>query len=413
MKPIRMPALSDTMQTGRLVGWRKRPGDPVHKGDVLAEVESDKAIMDVEAFDEGWLAGPLAEPGRDIPVGEVIGWIAASREEALAGAPGGAGEAGESSERADTAEAAPESEPAEAETQATAPESGPAEGEAVARAPATEPSPPPAPAAGRASPYARALARDLGIDLAQVAPGPDGHIHAAEVLAAALQPPLPDLDAGPPWRLQLATPMRRAVAEHMQATVHIPSFRVSARLSLHPLHAAARERGQSLTLLLARACALTVREFPHFNAAWTPRGLALRERVDVGIAVDIPGGLVTPVLRDVAGRPLAELAADWRRLRQRAARQRLAADDYRGATFYLSNLGVFDVVSRFDAIVPLGAAAILAVAAEQADGQCEFTLTCDHRVVYGAEAARFLGRLGERLAAPADWPDAPSTEEPS
>jgi len=125
----------------------------------------------------------------------------------------------------------------------------------------------------------------------------------------------------------------------------------------------------------------------------------MRERVDVGIAVDVPEGLVTPVLRDVSGRSLEELAGEWKELREKVASRRLEQRDYTGATFYLSNLGTFSRVARFDAIVPLGSAAILALGAEQ-EGFAEFTLSCDHRVVYGADAARFLETLAGYLEKP-------------
>ena len=126
-----------------------------------------------------------------------------------------------------------------------------------------------------------------------------------------------------------------------------------------------------------------------FNAVYTPKGLALRERVDVAIAVDTPEGLIAPVIRDVAARPLSELAADWRDVHAKASSRRLSLQDYEGATFYLSNLGMFSVVHSFDAVLPLGAAAILCVAAPDGE-RTSFTLGCDHRVLAGADAARFL-----------------------
>ncbi len=395
LQPIKMPALSDTMETGRLVAWHKKPGEAVRKGDVIAEVESDKAIMDVEAFADGYLQGPLAEPDSELPVGAVIGYLADAAGEGDTAQQAGAQPA--------AAEPSPPPEAAKPEQPPGKGAAGPAEKGVVsepALAPRVHPHHPPA-AAGRvkASPYARALARALGIDLAAVAPAPDGTRRAAQVIAASLQPPAPDLDAGPPWKLQPLTTMQRAVAEGMSASLHTPTFRVSARLPLQPLQRFAHGHSLSLTLLLARACALVVAAQPRFNAVYTASGLALRERVDVGIAVDVPDGLVTPVLRDVAGRPLAELSTEWQSLKEKVASRRLERQDYTGATFYLSNLGTFPRVSRFDAIVPLGAAAILAIGAEH-DGSAEFTLSADHRVVYGADAARFLEALADHLEKP-------------
>ncbi len=394
LKPITMPILSDTMSTGKVVSWTKQPGDAVRKGEVIAEVESDKAVMEVEAFEDGYLAGPLVEPGREVAVGETIGYLSdrpqqqtekASPARTRASAAGGAAAHAESKSPEETPPPAASAAEALAEKMpALSPVTHARHGQRERV---------------KASPYARQLAHALGVDLGRVTPTDDGVIQAAQVVAAALRPPFPDLEAGPPYRLEPLSAMQEAVADNMSATVHTPVFRVSSRLSMDPLLAQAHEQKLSATLLLARACAQTVTEHPRFNAAYTPEGLAQRERVDVGIAVDLAGGLVTPVLRDMAGRPLAELAEDWRILKEKVFRRRLAREDYTGATFYLSNLGMFPAVDRFDALLPLGAAAILAVGAAR-EGKAELTLSCDHRVVYGADAARFLESLSERLADP-------------
>ncbi len=188
------------------------------------------------------------------------------------------------------------------------------------------------------------------------------------------------------------------MAENMARSVHTPTFHITIAVDLKPLHDAAQAEQESLSLLLARACALSVQEHPEFNACWTPGGLARRERIDIAIAVDTPDGLITPVLCDVL-RPLGELDEDWRGLKGKLAKRRLKPEDYSGATFYLSNLGLFPGIEQFDAIVPSGAAAILAVAAPSADGLTRLTLSCDHRVVAGADAARFLTTLSGHLAA--------------
>jgi pyruvate dehydrogenase E2 component (dihydrolipoamide acetyltransferase) len=151
---------------------------------------------------------------------------------------------------------------------------------------------------------------------------------------------------------------------------------------------------------LARACANTIAKQALFNAAYTPQGLAHRDRIDIGIAVDSPEGLITPVLRDVAGRSLDELADDWRILRDKVKSRRLVPSDYRGATFYISDLGVFPVVYSFDSIVPAGAAAILSIGSSRPEGT-SCTLGCDHRIVFGGDAARFLQTLNEWLSNPA------------
>ena len=373
-EPILMPTLSDTMETGHFVDWLKQPGDEIKKGDAIAEVETDKAIMEVEAFHDGYLAGPLAQADTDISTGEVIGYIVdAPQNEQPQAAP-----AHQKTEKR-SAKSKPASKTVTHTEQPSALKSSKTKLATSTNIPA--------------SPYARGLARELGINLASVTPAADGSIRASQVMAAALGRVAPNLDDGPGYKLVAPTPAQRAIANNMVAASSTPTFRVSARLPLAPLLALAQEVGCSLTLLLARACALTVEAHPKFNSVFTSNGIAQRQQVDVGIAVDVPDGLVTPVLRDVTRRPLNELSNDWNILKKKAtgkqAGQYLKPKDYRGATFYLSNLGMFPTVSNFDAVVPIGAAAIMAVAASH-DGVAEFTLNCDHRVVYGADAARFL-----------------------
>ncbi|MHB8236858.1 MAG: 2-oxo acid dehydrogenase subunit E2 [Acidithiobacillus ferrivorans] len=388
---ITMPVLSDTMQTGRLTRWNKAVGEAIKKGEAVAEVETDKAILDVEAFVDGFLAGPLAAVDTDIPVRQVIGYIADMPEATKTDA-GGAARAAATTAPPDTLQ------PAAPAAAATAPSEKPASPPPphtpTAAAAALQP-----PHAGglQASPYARALARDLELDLSQVRPGPDGTIHAAQVLASALAPEDADLRRGPPYTIERPSMLRAAVARNMSATLDTPTFLISSRFATAPLHAAAKQAGLSLTLALTRACALTVAEDPWFNHAWTRQGLAKRSRVDVGVAVDSGEGLITPVLRDAAIRPLKELAETWRIMLGKVKKGRIYPEDYQGASFYLSNLGVFPEVERFNAIVPVGASAILAVAAAGSDGRADFTLSCDHRVIFGADAARFLQRLGKRL----------------
>jgi pyruvate dehydrogenase E2 component (dihydrolipoamide acetyltransferase) len=364
---VTMPALSDTMSVGRLAKWLKQPGEAVHKGEAIAEIETDKAVMDVEAFYDGYLAGPLASVDTDLPLGATIGFIVDTPGEA---ARGGA---------------------------AVPP---PASATVVTPAAHADPAVPPEPTSVvRASPYARSLARNLGVDLSNVPVTQAGPIDSATLLGQIGCSPAPNVDDGPLRHMTRPSPLRDAVARGMIASVATPTFRVTALLPLEPLRKAATETGYSLALLLARACALTIEAHPLFNAIYAPDGLAQRERVDIGIAVDIPEGLVSPVLRDVARRPLAELARDWAALRDKLKTRRLAAQDYRGATFYLSDLGVFPVVYSFDALIPVGASAILAVAAAM-NGGAMCTLSCDHRVVFGADAARFLTTLNERIADP-------------
>jgi pyruvate dehydrogenase E2 component (dihydrolipoamide acetyltransferase) len=364
-QPVTMPALSDTMGAGRLVKWTKHPGDKIKKGDVIAEVETDKAVMEVEAFQDGFLSGPLAAEGTEAPVGGIIGYIADNSNEISQAAvvqaplaPSGDGRI--------SAASAPATPAISAVLAASIVAPRPA---AVRRVPAPREASP-----ARAETPAREAARISS---------------ALSVLAA-----------GPPYKLERASSLREAVARNMIAGATTPTFRVTAQLPFEPLLKTAQERRQSVSLLLARACALTIVAHPLFNAAYTPEGLARRDRVDIAIAVDGGDGLITPVLRDAAGRSMEALAHDWANLHQKVKVRRLLPADYSGATFYLSNLGSSSVVYAFDSIIPVGASAILSVAASRPEGAfC--TLACDHRVVFGTDAARFLETLGHQLNDPA------------
>ncbi|MGC8529016.1 MAG: dihydrolipoamide acetyltransferase family protein [Leptospirillia bacterium] len=382
--PIPLPVLSDTMKTGRLTGWLKQPGDPVKAGEALATMESDKAVMDVEAFSDGFLAGPLAPPGTEIPVGSTIGYLCSTREEC--------GETKSSPAEAPPAPAQPAASPAPSPSNPGSPPPAP-----------HEPPPVRTTAGLPATPYARGLASDLQISLETLAPGHDGLIHARQVIEAALGRQDPDLSHAPPSRLRPPTAMENAVARNMGETRGTPVFHLTARFSLAPLVQAAKSHNLSLTLALVRACALAVSRTPRLNSLWTRQGILERDRIDVGVAVDTGEGLVTPVLRDAGARPLSELREDWRILKQKAQLGRLVPEDYSGGTFYLSNLGTFPEVLSFDAIIPSSAGAILAVAAPDENGSVHMTLACDHRTLYGAHAARFMGTLGSLLSAPEEW----------
>ena len=381
---LKLPVLSDTMETGQLSEWLKQPGDPVKKGEAVAEVESDKAIMEVEAFKDGFLTGPLAPTGVDIPIGETIAYIADSK----------------SSEEQPVEQTV--TEPEQKKKQIEPEIKLEAKPVTKASTPGSTSQATAHPLSLKISPYARGLAQELNIDPATISPDTDGIIHSPQVLAAALQGSQPNLDDGPEWHYKLFTPMHRAIADNMTATLGIPTFRVSARIAMTKLIETAEKQKTSLTLLLSKALAMTVQKYPQFNAAYTPYGLAQRKQVDVGIAVDRPGSLLTPVIRDAAVQSIAELNKQWDSLKAKIKARRIKPTDYKGATIYLSNLGVFKRVTQFEAIVPPGSAAILAVGAEQ-DGYAAFTLSCDHRVVYGADAARFLEYFAELLELPEHW----------
>ncbi len=403
---LKLPVLSDTMETGQLSEWLKQPGDPVKKGEAVAEVESDKAIMEVEAFKDGFLAGPLAPTGVDIPIGETIAYIADSKTSEEQPAEQTVTEPEQKKQQIEL-ETKPEANP---DTKDPTPETTPGSTPQTQDHPLSHRERVRVRGSGsqankqniKISPYARGLAQELNIDPATISPDTDGIIHSPQVLAAALQGSQPNLDDGPEWHYKLFTPMHRAIADNMTATLGIPTFRVSARIAMTKLIETAEKQKVSLTLLLSKALAMTVQKYPQFNAAYTPYGLAQRKQVDVGIAVDRPGSLLTPVIRDTAVQSITELNKQWDSLKAKIKARRIKPADYKGATIYLSNLGVFKRVIQFEAIVPPGSSAILAVGAEQ-DGYAAFTLSCDHRVVYGADAARFLEYFADLVELPEHW----------
>ncbi|MGE5320408.1 MAG: 2-oxo acid dehydrogenase subunit E2 [Hyphomicrobiaceae bacterium] len=399
---VKMPALSDTMERGRLLRWLKQPGAAVARGEAIAEVETDKAVMEMEAFHSGTLIGPLVAEDREYPVGETLAWIGDEAAAEAGATPAKTGEKTEGRGAAGkgAAAAAPETtatdvtpaaqQQAAGGTRGTRPQPEAPSAEEAADQGAAAESP-----GQREEPRPPQRAASAVVEQALAGRAPPRTPEGSDASVALLR----EIASGPPYRIEPQRQLRRVIATTLARAVQTPQFRISTRLDLSAFKSAAEANDASFTLRLARACALTVKDLPEFNAAWTPDGLARRERVDVAIAMEAEHGLLTPVLRDVAGRTLAELAQDWRAIKQKIRDHRMTPQDFRGATFYLSNLGMFPGVVQFDAIVPPGAAAILAVAAPDQAGTM-LTLSCDHRVIFGAEAARFLAALAERLARP-------------
>jgi len=405
--PIKVPSLSATMEEGVLVSWEIEAGDPVERGTVVALLETDKAVMDVEVFSEGFLSGPLAAAGSTVPVGSTIGWVVESKDLV---------EGGELEVQAPAAKA----EPAAASSGAA--------GSPATSAPAAAPRiaagvPAPRPAQG-ASPYARSLAGGLGLNLAGLAgSGPGGAVLASDVAAAASVTSAAPSVVGPgslpadtyavAGAAREMTPLEAATARTMTAALSMPTFRVMIRARFDRLQRAARASGVSATVAIARACALAMKKHPKVNGAWAP-GDRLVERpfVDVGVAVAADGGLVVPVLRDCGARPIAELVGDWKDLVKRARTRRLKPHEWEAPTFQVSNMGMLGV-DYFDAIPVVGTAAILAISTADAEGRVPLTLTSDHRVVNGAEAAAWLNTLRELVEHPGAWlaPAGPAVPE--
>ena len=435
-----MPALSSTMTEGKIVEWLKQPGDKVERGESVLVVESDKADMDVESFNEGYLAAVLMPAGGTAPVGETIGLIVETEAEIA--------------EVAAKAPAAPAVAPAPAAAPAPSAPVTPPPAPATATAPATAPAPaiavaapvvaPASTASGRvvASPRAKKLASQLGVDLGALrGSGPHGRIQAEDVLAATGQPitvprvaegsgpasapaasngaaapaPAPAGDAfGRPGESVGFNTLQNAVNRNMVASLAVPCFRVGYTITTTKLDAFYKQvkpKGVTMTALLAKAVGVVLARHPQVNAATSADGTAMAFPASVNVAVAVAmedGGLITPVLANADKTDIYAMARNWADLVARARSKQLQPEEYSTGTFTLSNLGMFGV-DRFDAILPPGTGAILAVAASRPavvagnDGsirvanQMQVNLTCDHRTIYGAQAAAFLKDLAQLI----------------
>jgi pyruvate dehydrogenase E2 component (dihydrolipoamide acetyltransferase) len=400
---ILMPALSPTMEEGTLAKWLVKEGDTVSSGDVIAEIETDKATMEVEAVDEGVVEAILVKAGTEgVKVNTPIARLK------------GEGEA-----------ASPPKETKPAAVDAPAPK-------AVTQPPAVQPA---AKTTGGsrvfASPLARRVAAQKGIDLAAVAgTGPHGRIVRADVDAAKPgQAPArtgtDDFAKAPSAQVKslesLGIPagsydlvpldgMRRTIARRLTESFRdIPHFPLSVDLEIDRLldarariNAALEKQGVKVSVndLLIKACAAALKAVPEANASFTPEGIALHHHADIAVAVAIDGGLITPIIREAENRTLADISKSMKDLAERARTRKLKPEEFQGGTFSLSNLGMFGI-KNFASIINEPQGCILSVGAGEkrpvVHGDqlavatvMSVTLTCDHRVVDGAIGARFL-----------------------
>ena len=427
---VLMPKLSEAMESGKVIKWLKREGEPVKGGDVIAEIETDKANVEIEAFGGGVLRKIIVPDGGQVPVGQLIGVIAEPADDI-------GGVAAELPKTPAAAPAAPAPAPAlpAGETYRSAPETTavismgaePSRIQTVGQAVTA------APGGGRvkASPLAKKIAAQSGVDLRLLqGTGPGGRIVRRDVetvLAAAPAPPVPVTPLAPPAPPAAARPafavpprpavefedvpltsMRAAIAKRMPLSKGpVPHFYVTSDVAMDrawelrtELNALEGSPKVSVTDLVIRACALALRRLPAVNASFQGQAVRVYHRAHIGIAVALEGGLITPVLRDCDAKPLAQIAAESRDLAERARIGKLRVQEISGATFSISNLGMFDV-EEFSAIINPPEGAILAVGSvlekPVADGgqirvgrRMKMTLSCDHRVIDGATGARFL-----------------------
>ncbi|WP_293678812.1 pyruvate dehydrogenase complex dihydrolipoamide acetyltransferase [uncultured Phenylobacterium sp.] len=429
MTDILMPALSPTMEEGTLAKWHVKVGDTVSSGDIIAEIETDKATMEVEAVDEGTIEALLVDEGTEgVKVNAAIARLSGG-DSAPAPAPAAKSEAA----------------PAKAEAPA-----------AAAPAPAPAPAAASAPAPKRdgnrifASPLARRLAERKGVDLASVSgSGPHGRIIKADIDAAqpgqAKAAPAAAPAAGAKASAPAAAPaarqaqsleqmgiapgsydlvpldgMRKTVARRMTDSFRdVPHFPLSLDIEIDALLAArARINGLlekegvkiSVNDFVMKACAVALQKVPEANASYSPEGIAMHHHADIAMAVAIPGGLITPIIRKAETKGLAQIAKEAKDLAARARDKKLKPDEFQGGTFSVSNLGMFGI-KTFASIINEPQGCILSVGAGEKRpvvkgdeiviaNVMSVTLTCDHRVVDGAVGARWLAAFKELLEEP-------------
>lgn len=378
---IVMPKLTDTMEEGVLVEWKKREGDQVEAGEVLAEIETDKAVMELEAFASGMLRKILVHDGETVPSGTLLGVIAEADEDIT---------------------------PALTDKVTATPSTGGGTRPTAAAPAQTEGTRP------MASPRAKAFAAERGIDLsAIVGTGPGGRIVEGDV-AAALTPTMPAMPAGTDQPL---TPMRKAIVRAtIQSKAPVPHFYLTKEIDME---AAVQFREQfkqrrrahpSITDLLVKAAALTLARYPAINVSYVGEAIRHYARIDIGVAVGMEDGLITPVIRDCGAKTLEAISAEARELIERAKQKRLQPAEYTGATFSISNLGMFGVDNFLAVLIPPQAASlavgairtvpVVATGSVKVGRRMKVTLSCDHRALDGVMGAEFLNELTRILEHP-------------
>jgi pyruvate dehydrogenase E2 component (dihydrolipoyllysine-residue acetyltransferase) len=417
-----MEALSPTMEEGRLVKWLKNEGDAVKSGEPMAEVETDKAIMELVARGDGILRKRLIAEGESQPVGSLIGVIAAADEniDALVASAKSAGATAKPAEQA-----APAAAPTPAPGAVQAPPATPA-------APTPPPAAPPVPTPAangvpvRSSPLARRLASDRGLDLAQVrGSGPGGRIIKRDIESAAASAPAAAAGAAPPRAAAVGdfedialTQIRKTIAKRLSESIGpIPTFYLTAEFDLTrvtEMRAAMLEMGDefkvSINDILIKAVATALAQHPEVNAHWLGDRIRQHRRVHLGMAVATPDGLIVPVIFDADQKRMSEISREARELAKKARERKLKPEEYTGSTFSISNLGMFGI-DQFTAIINPPEVAILAIGTAQdvavpmGDGftvqkRVRVTMSCDHRAVDGAVGAAFLQTLRRLIENP-------------
>jgi len=433
---ILMPALSPTMEKGNLAKWLKKEGDKVKSGDVIAEIETDKATMEVEAVDEGTLAKILVPEGTpDVPVNNVIAVLAGDGEDIKAA---GAAAASASSKPAPSPQATTST--AKPATAPPAPAAAPTAAVAVSPPPKAAGAAAAPQADGRifSSPLARRLARDAGIDIARITgTGPHGRVIARDVEEAktgkglkapaaatgapALAPSMSDkqiLALFEPGSYEIVPHdgMRRTIAQRLTASIqNVPHFYLTIDCDIGKLLAAREEINASapkdkekkplyklsVNDFVIKAMAIALQKIPDCNVSWTEGGMVKHRHSDIGVAVAMPGGLITPIIRKAETKSLSAISSEMKDFAARARARKLKPEEYQGGTTAVSNLGMYGI-NHFTAVINPPHATILAVGTSEErpvvrGGKIEIahmmsvTLSCDHRAIDGALGAELIG----------------------
>jgi pyruvate dehydrogenase E2 component (dihydrolipoamide acetyltransferase) len=398
---ILMPQVAPSMTEGNIIRWTKKVGEAVKKGEILLEIETDKALVEVEAQHDGVLGKILVPEGSNgVKVESPIALLAVN---------------GESPASLGAAAPAAKAPAAAAKTAAAAP---------AAPVPAAAPAPAPEPREGRvfASPLARRIAKEMNVDLARIAgSGPNGRVLKADVEAASRAAPAvaraPEI-IGPAWEEIPHSSVRRVIAQRLgEAKRNIPHFYLTIDCNVDALLDARKQindliEGTKLSVndFVIKAAALTLRKFPAVNASWTDNAIRRYRDVDISVAVATPNGLITPVVRSADRKSLGRISVEMKELSERAKLGRLRPEEFQGGGFTISNLGMYGI-REFAAIINPPQACILAVgSAEQRpvvrDGALAVasmmtcTLSVDHRAVDGALGSEFLAAFKKVIEAP-------------
>ena len=446
MTEVNMPRLSDTMEEGTIARWLKKAGDEIKKGDILAEIETDKATMDLESYDAGVLEKILVQEGETAPIGQVVAIIGSGKD-------GGNGQAEQKQEQPTpsptrTADREKEAAPQAAETNVKETQAPPAaEGEAQPRKASRqderqEQMEGPESSDGtliKSSPLARRMAQEHNIDLRQIhGTGPGGRIVRDDIedileqqrATPAPQPQAPTEESPAPSSTQVTVApdeevstlsrMQMIIARRLtESKQTIPHFYVSSEVDMtgtlamrQIFNAGAGEDGVKVSVndLIVKACALALEKFPEVNTSFKDGQFVRHKHINVGIAVDVPAGLVVPVVRDANIKGVRSIARESKALIEKARAGKLSTADLDGGTFSVSNLGMMDVTD-FIAVINPPQAGILAIASTRKqfvpiDGQpvirdlMSMTMSSDHRILYGATVARFLQEVKRLLQNP-------------